>query len=979
MQTGAGEALEGPWLELLEEIRLRLEGYGKWERSQVAGHMLRLLDHRATDVASGYLLGHMPGRVFTLTALLVAMRDEECYGHKVPAGDVKLQWLRQTWDSVTKYIPQHPGSAAAAGRWPSHDMPVIMTFMRPLPEDHPPSSPIQVENSSEQVLRGQQKRRYAQVELSSGSADHPRSVRLEVPLHERTGVLQLRFTVEAELEPNSPASTVPAEDRTTSLPAGGMLVPAGAPGGLDTYGLSASDFEDLRWKWNRGEATLESVSAEHGAHVAGELLLRWGPSGVLFSPEEEPAAATVMDDLGPTPEVADGRPHDQEEDDTSGLFAWWSVVVPGVQGSAFPDQQPEQGTAEFFSLARRLVQRLHQQDVPPVALTSALMELVWRRGDQDYLMETEGYIEDLGLTMEVDRDRATELPGDILGAVEWMEAELWQIFVDELEGAVGETHQVQSARGQATMTPQQCQGWWQWAELMVQHRPRSRSRSPRAREQDGDSASLMETGRSKPTPKRKTGPARGDRRDQDEDDDRGDRRTAWPRNGLSDGRRRSPDRRRARKPARGASSGARERTPVPRVTSEVRRLGPRGGVGRPPALMKVGNATCFWLHTLGLRDGLAPDDHHALDPEQHSNRVRAVQDIRQEDVLMLMVALMRTMAMFVVESSQLMMSRVGPRGTRGDEEVEVEVEDNGDDEEMWMQTSRGVLRPRGPEEGEQLAEDEREAKQQRREDRNSEDYQLQERAREEEAQERTDEALWQQHVAATYRDWEWWVVQTCPPSRPRRLQASMTIAQGSAGEQVTCSIPLARGRPLDIRLSLREVQVDQQAEDLGSGLATGSEKEENLESRTMALYRAWKDGHVDQEGVQAVVGDEMMGMFWAQRMVEEDGDGSQCNVPGGPTTQQGVAQEHSVVAQGTSSGLQTVPHGDLEGVVVQGGLVEHGVMRLPVEDVATDGTVEENDGAQRLTPGVSSTLPVRDGLRGYRQTDVTERVPEHEE
>ena len=30
-------------------------------------------------------------------------------------------------------------------------------------------------------------------------------------------------------------------------------------------------------EWNRGEATLESVSAEHGAHV-----------------EEEPAAATVM-------------------------------------------------------------------------------------------------------------------------------------------------------------------------------------------------------------------------------------------------------------------------------------------------------------------------------------------------------------------------------------------------------------------------------------------------------------------------------------------------------------------------------------------------------------------------------------------------------------------------------------------------------------------------------------------------------------
>ena len=76
----------------------------------------------------------------------------------------------------------------------------------------------------------------------------------------------------------------------------------------------------------------------------------------------------------------------------------------------------------------------------------------------------------------------------------------------------------------------------------------------------------------------------------------------------------------------------------------------------------------------------------------------------------------------------------------------MEVEDNGDDEEMWMQTTKGVVRKRGLEEGEQLAEDEREAKQLKSEDRNSEEYQLQERAREEEAQEREDEALWQQHL-----------------------------------------------------------------------------------------------------------------------------------------------------------------------------------------------------------------------------------------
>ncbi|CAE7617409.1 zc3hc1 [Symbiodinium sp. KB8] len=932
MQTGAGEALEGPWLELLEEIRLRLEGYGKGERSQVAGHMLRLLDHRATDAASGYLLGHMPGRVSTLTALLVAMRDDQCYGHKVPAGDVKLQWLRQTWDSVTKYIPQHPGSAAAAGEWPSHDMPVIMTFMRPLPEDTPPSSPIQVENSSEQVLRGQQKRRYAQVELSSGSADPPRSVRLQVPLHERTGVLQLRFTVDAEMEPDSPASTVPAGEHTASIPAGGMLVPAGAPGGLDTYGLSANDFEDLRWNgtgarppWSRYRLSMVPTWRKSRQQQRSWMILarplRWLMNDLM--------ARRRMISRGSSP----------------GGASWYK----GYKGVLFLTNslcRAQRSSSRWRDgLCRGFASRL-------CALTSALMELIWRRGDQDYLMEAEGYIEDLGLTMEVDRDRAAELPRDTLGAVEWMEAELWQIFVDELEGAVGETHQVQNARGQATMTPQQCQGWWQWAELVVQQHPRSRSRSPRARDQGADSSSLMETGRSKPMPKRRTGQARGDRRDQDEDDDRGDRR-AWARNGLSDGRRRSPERRRSRQPARGASSGARER---------VRRLGIRGGAGGPPAPMTVGNATCFWLHTLGLRDGLATDDHHALDPEQHSNRVRAVQDIRQEDVLMMMVALMRTMAMFVVESSQLMMNRVGPRGARGDEEVEVEVEDNGDDEEMWMQTTKGVVRKRGLEEGEQLAEDEREAKQLKSEDRNSEEYQLQERAREEEAQEREDEALWQQHLAATYRDWEWWVVQTCPPSRPRRLQASMMVAQGSAGEQVTCSIPLARGRPIDIQLSLREVQVeeDQQTNGLGSGQAAGTGKEENLDSRTMALYRDWLAGRVEESTVQALVGDEMMGMFWAQRMVEEDGDGSQSSTPR--------------PAQRTESGLQPMPHDGLAVVVEQEDMVEQGVMGLPVA-----GSDVGEMGHAQTWPMTGVTTTTRDGLEGYERVDVPDRAPEHEE
>ena len=180
------EDVESLWHQLLDEIRLKLEGLGKGERSQTAAHMLRLLNHRATDTMGGQYLGHMQGRTAMLTALLVAMWDDEVWGVKIPAGDEKLSWLRPVWERITRFIERHPGSMEAAGRWPSHDLPCIMpaTSHAPLPM---PRSPIRLNDSYEGERPPPAKRRVLQVELSSSSSDPPRAVRLEVPLQEDGG------------------------------------------------------------------------------------------------------------------------------------------------------------------------------------------------------------------------------------------------------------------------------------------------------------------------------------------------------------------------------------------------------------------------------------------------------------------------------------------------------------------------------------------------------------------------------------------------------------------------------------------------------------------------------------------------------------------------------------------------------------------------------------------------------------------------
>ncbi|OLP83557.1 hypothetical protein AK812_SmicGene35679 [Symbiodinium microadriaticum] len=549
------------------------------------------------------------------------------------------------------------------------------------------------------------------------------------------------------------------------------------------------------------------------------------------------------------------------------------------------------------------LQSMKRTGLGTTVLSSALMEAIWQRGDHDYLMEAENFFVELDLLVDVDRCRSDELTAEAHALIRWMEAGLWEEFIDHLEGLVGESQQVGDARGQPTMSPEEREVWWQWAERFAPPRqqPRSRSRSP-LRDQESDTSSLMDKGRGRPSPKREANPAsRRPREDDDEREPGGGRGGRWRERARDDGRRRVLPRSRSERVAArmtGRASGSHEGGGRA-CTREVRHLTPRGDGRRSPA-MSMGDATCFWLHTMGLRNGTATDDQRALDPSRHSGRVDAIMGVRPEDLVMVMAALMRTLAMLVVESSQLMMMRVQQQPSHeGDEEVEVTAEEEGD-EEIWMQTdlSGPVKRQRTEE---QLAEDEHQEKLHREAEQRLAENQQDAREAEELEQARQDEVLWEQHRAALYRAWEEWEVANFVPAPPRRLRAIVRLTQGSSSEQMVCSVPLSRGSPVELAVTLHE-QVPTTA-------VPEPNRADQVEANHMAGYDRWRSGGLSDGQVEAQFGADMLAMFVAQRLVEEDLNEALQKNPQLAAAVETAKKEQQVAAPVADAAAQGLPSG----------------------------------------------------------------------
>ena len=718
---------------------------------------------------------------------------------------------------ITAFVECHEGSPEAEGRGIDPDMPCIMLFGRPLPENTPSPEPLEETTHTMEPTR---KRQTLRVEMSMGSQDEPfRSVSLQVPVNS-SGRATIRLQLAFQEAPESPPSTAAASAteihemaaETSGGPVKGRLVllPP-APYGLEHFGLSAREYNDLWEAWRQGGLAISEIRACHGPTVAQHVLDHWGPLPVeAYLGLEEAATAP----LPPDSECAAAASEpEEEESDTMGLMGMWWLLLPGV--AAMPEPQGQQ---DFFALAGRLIRCLERQGASLTVLATVLLELGWDRHDREYSGMYEEYLGNLGLPWECNRDVSDNIDPHHRDILVWMEAELWSEYVDMVEAQSGfETDYVMDLRDRDTMAEAHCQAWRQWAADVT---------SPSA---------------SRPA-----------------------------------GSRDRPELPRSR----------------PRCTTEVRHLLlPR----RTTTPMQIEDATLWWLHLLGLRDGPEVDVSRALRREEFNNRVNMLQDVADGDVFMVMVGLLRVTAMLWVECCQLVYMHPYVRGMVSPTvEVEVEETEEGDGT-MWMQSWK---RPRTqapgtePVELSALLEDEEEARQERE----RRVAMMQESEREEDRREQVE----QQEAERLGR--EYLEHRTMPPPCPEWCARLVVRHEGTVVAQ--SALPVLPGAGVRFDLTLEPAG----GPTAGMGVCSAPGEQEASE-----LYCGWMSGAISDSQVVLRLGDDMLAVFRLQREFEaEQGCGGVSSQQDGQPIEVQDSLEHDV----GSSAASRNAGGELEGSAV---------------------------------------------------------------
>ena len=869
MQASTREATAGEqeWTGLLRELAQTLEVMAKDRRGLAAGQLLRWLDHRATDQARGYFLGHMGGRPADLTALLVAMRSSEEEPCVLDRDTPEHAWTLVVWDRVCAFVACHEGSSEHQGRPLTVDPPTVMLFSRPLPEN----TPSPVHTSEVEEAERTPKRRMVRVEVSSSSMDAPRtSASVMVPLNETDGAeVHMTMTV---LEHNaSPATTVA---RPTT---GGLALPNPAPHGLGRLGLSETDYRSLWTNWRTGALSVAEIRRCHGPVVAQFVQDTWG---------RLPREAYL--DL--PPEGAEGPAGDE-------ALLFQTLLLPILTQAMPSSTAPEPAVPEdFFELGKKVIQYMEQQGADRVVVATVLQMLSWDRHEEDYDIMLETFLLNLDLPIEADCDREDEADPHHRDVMVWLEQELWLQYVDVMEEEAGwETDRVMDLRGRCTVSEPDCRVWREWATATTRHqtRQRSRSRSPRRGQ---DETSLMEKPDQRTVePKRRPTAASGSgsSRPSDAAEPRLRERSRSTRPTAGDGERPSLQRRGPR-----------------RCTEEVRRLRPleRRPARRPEERdrpMDVNDATLWWLRLLGLRGSEDEDISRVLPLQGHEDRLWELRDIPSTDLIAIMMGLLRVTAMLWVECCQLVYNHphLAP-------DVEVTVEE--DDATVWMQLpGRGASEPvaaststqacpvelevtqqsqwdtNGTTAGVQheqivdldtLLEDEDEARSLRSAEQAERSAQEDARDRELANQSRLDEALFREHQAAVYRDWETWVYQTAGSDPPLRLRLNVAARQGAQRAEATTWLPLARNHPIHLQLELREEgspeAPGQQEQVTHLRRPAGESGPIHTDLEVQDLYSEWRQRRISDTAVIQQVGEEMFVVFLAQQQADGEDEPS---------------------------------------------------------------------------------------------------------
>ena len=672
MQTPPDEAA---WITSLRVLRGKFEEMTKARRAVVVDAVLRRLDWHSTNTRDGYLLGHMGGRTAMLTSLLVAAQEDTVLVQEFPVPPE----VHGMWQEMEHFLEQHPGSHRSLGRGIGRDPPCIMLHCHEGPSITPIDSPIHepladhLMQTDENEAQRSTKRMRVMVEVSSGSCDVPQLAGVvEIPIQRNRGSLKVDFTLQGDDDVGE-SSTVPASPPSDH---GGAVLSPPAPDGFGELGISLLDYWRLKEDWEAGRTTQEEMATTYGESTAQALQQSWAL-------HRRPHAGQQME-----PGQSTGESEADQGDEIAmislgplALLAW-----PTTCGAANEDE-------ELMRVAKEHLHRQRGEGWTARQQASTLYYMIQHRGREEYANRFPEFLEALGLPCDVDMG-ARCLPGPT-PFMHWLEAELWDIFVNSYEEEMGfETEGVMQMRDSPTMTIAERETWRRWAGINRRRARRSRSRTPQRtteraegqaqEEQEGDDLALMHRG-DRPSPTRPSSRRR-----------RGPRRAAE----------RSRSRGRADS-VRGA--GNREERVRLRLTEETRWLVPRScppllerrgdpssshREPRPPttappprdAGLDIIQASSEWLRVMGLRRPGQEDTEpaNAMTRTAQQNARIMLRQQSEQGLIQMYRALMRVMGMLFIEATRILIDEHDER-RRGGEMVDVTVDDEEDDESIYMQ------------------------------------------------------------------------------------------------------------------------------------------------------------------------------------------------------------------------------------------------------------------------------------------------------
>ncbi|CAE7811621.1 unnamed protein product, partial [Symbiodinium sp. CCMP2456] len=141
------------------------------------------------------------------------------------------------------------------------------------------------------------------------------------------------------------------------------------------------------------------------------------------------------------------------------------------------------------------------------------------------------------------------------------------------------------------------------------------------------------------------------------------------------------------------------------------------------------------------------------------------------------------------------------------------------------------------------------------------------REQEQDEQNRQDSELYEAHRAAVYRDWEHWLVLNTPNvQKRRRLVITSRTGQpttpnepnvGNILDTTTLTVPnMATQFHLQLHMEDYQEAIQPEAKEIQPGVRVGAS-----EDKYQRVYKAWKAGHIDDLGVELLFGAEWVILF----------------------------------------------------------------------------------------------------------------------